>query len=96
MITKLQIALLIAGLLGSALKAYISTDQTTFSKKSVVDVVIGGLAALLIPQFFPSLLPPDANVASTFAIVAVLSYVSSDLVQGVLGKIGVAIPGSKP
>ncbi len=93
MITKLQIALLLAGLLGSVLKAWATQSQETFSKKSVVDVVLGGLAAVLVPQFLPSLLPPDANLLSTFAIVAVISYASADFVQNIIGKFGVALPG---
>lgn len=96
MITKLQIALLIAGLLGSGLKAYVTQSQTTWSKKSLVDIIIGGFAALLIPIYLPSLLPAGADVASTFAIVAVMSYASSDLIQNVLGKLGLSIQGGTP
>jgi uncharacterized membrane protein YgaE (UPF0421/DUF939 family) len=94
--TKLQLALLAAGLLGSALHAYVTQSQTTFSKKSIVDVVIGGLAALLIPTYLPSLIPAGSDIASTFAIVAVISYTSSDIVQNVLGKLGVSIQGGTP
>lgn len=81
-----QLAYLIAGLIGAALKAWATTSQETFSKRSVVDIILGGAAAVLIPQFAPNLIPTGVSLLTQSIIVGVVSYASSDLIQNMLGK----------
>lgn len=83
---NVQLAYLIAGLLGSALKAWATTSQDTFSKRSVIDVILGGAAAVLIPQFLPNVIPTGVSLLTQAIIVGVISYASSDLIQNMLGK----------
>lgn len=90
------IAYLIAGLLAAVLKAYFSADQATFSRKSVADVIIGGAVGLLYPLFPLVPLPAGASLIQRAAIVLVICYVSTDLLQNVLGKIGIAMPSGTP
>lgn len=92
----LSIALFIAGLIGSALKAWATNSQETWSKKSVIDIVIGGAAAALVPYYLPSLLPSSQPLFVQAVTMGLISYVSSDFVQNVLGKAGIMIQGSKP
>jgi hypothetical protein len=79
----------IAGLVGSALKAFVSTDQANFSKKSIADVVIGAAVGILYPlvPFVP--IPETANLLQQAVMIGVISYFSSDLLTGVLSKLGV-------
>lgn len=92
-ISALQVTYLVAGLIGGALKAAITNTQETISKRSLVDVVIGGLAAVLIPQFFPNLVPSGTNLFGQGVVVVLISYASSDFVQGILARLGVQAQG---
>ena len=94
--TKTQLVLLLAGIIGSALKAWSSNTQTTFSKKSIIDVVIGGAAALLIPTFAPTMIPASATLLTQAAIIVMISYFSSSLVQNIMVKLNVDMPGNIP
>jgi len=86
--TTLQLALFCCGLLGSALKAYVTTSQATFSRRSVGDVLTGGVIAVLVPIYAPVLLPAAENIFGQGMVIFALSYFSSDLVTNVLVKIG--------
>jgi hypothetical protein len=88
-----SLAYFLAGLLAAILKAYFSADQATLSRKSVADVVIGGAVGILYPLYplFP--LPTGANLLQRAAIVLVICYVSTDLLQNILGKAGVSLSG---
>jgi peptidoglycan/LPS O-acetylase OafA/YrhL len=91
-ISAAQVTFLIAGLIGGGLKALASSDQVTWSKKSAIDVVIGGAAAVLIPQMLPSLIPSGVNLFGQGVVVLIASYVSSDIIQQVVGRVGGSTP----
>lgn len=92
----LSIALFLAGLIGSALHAWATNSQTTWSKKSIIDVVIGGAVAALVPYYAPSLLPSGQPIFVQACTMGLISYFSSDFVQNILGKAGIVLQGSKP
>lgn len=83
----------LAGLIGSALKAWVSSDQKTFSRKSVADVVIGAAVGILYPLYPLIPLPKEANLLQQAALIVALAYVSSDFIQNGLAKIGITLPG---
>lgn len=85
----------IAGLVGSGLKAWVSNDQSSFSKKSLADVLIGGAVGVLYPlfPFFP--MPDGATLLQQSALIGVVSYFSSDLITNIMTKLGlVSLHGS--
>jgi VIT1/CCC1 family predicted Fe2+/Mn2+ transporter len=84
-----SIAYGIAGLIGSGLKAFVSTDQANISKKSVADVVIGGAVGILYPLFPFVPIPDTASLLQQAVMIGVISYFSSDLVTGILSKLGI-------
>lgn len=86
----------VAGLLGAACKAYLSNDQATFSRKSVGDVVLGGLTGLLFPLLSPVPLPMHANLLQQAAMVAGAAYMGSDLIQNALQKFGISLNAGTP
>lgn len=90
-----SLAFLIAGLVAAALKSYVSADQATFSRKSVADIIIGGAVGLLYPLFPLVPLPTEATLLQQAALVGVLCYFSSDLLTGILTKLGIGINPSK-
>ncbi len=79
----------IAGLIGSGLKAWVSNDQASLSKKSLADVLIGGAVGILYPlmPFVP--FPEGANLLQQSAMIGVISYFSSDLITNVMTKFGI-------
>lgn len=79
----------IAGLIGSGLKAWVSNDQASFSKKSLADVLIGGAVGILYPlmPFVP--FPEGATLLQQSAMIGVISYFSSDLITNVMTKFGI-------
>ena len=93
---SLNLALFIAGLIGSALKAWATNSQATWSKKSIIDIVVGGAVAALVPYYLPSLLPQSQPIFVQAITMGLISYFSSDFVQNILGKAGIVIQGSKP
>lgn len=86
---NVSLAFGIAGLVGSGLKAWVSNDQASFSKKSVADVLIGGAVGILYPlvPFVP--IPETANLLQQSALIGVISYFSSDLITNILTKFGI-------
>jgi len=87
--TTLQIALFMCGLLGSALKSYVTQSQGTFSRRSVGDILTGGVVAVLVPIYAPALLPGSQNIFGQAMVIFALSYFSSDLLMNVLTKVGI-------
>ena len=79
----------LAGLIGSGLKAWVSNDQLSWSKKSAADVLIGGAVGVLYPLFPLVPLPETANLLQQGAIIGIISYFSSDLITNVLTKFGI-------
>jgi len=78
---------LAAGALGAALRALAANDQDTFSRKSIVDVVVGALAGVLYPVFPVMALPTDASVWQQAALVALVGYVGASIAQNTIGRI---------
>ena len=87
--TTLQIVLFLCGLLGSALKSYVTQSQGTFSRRSIGDILTGGVVAVLVPIYAPALLPGSQNVFGQGMVIFALSYFSSDLLMNVLTKVGI-------
>lgn len=79
----------LAGLIGSALKAWVSNDQASFSKKSVADVAIGAAVGILYPLFPVIPLPESASLIQQGAVIGLVSYFSSDLITNVMTKLGI-------
>jgi hypothetical protein len=86
---NVSIAYGIAGLVGSALKAWVSNDQASFSKKSLADVLIGGAVGILYPLFPFVPMPDGASLLQQSALIGVVSYFSSDLITNVMTKLGI-------
>lgn len=84
----------LAGVVGAAGKAFFSNDQATWSRKSIGDIVLGGLGGILLPTVTP--LPPAWNVLEDAALIAGLSYAGVDIIQNVLQKFGASLPGVPP
>jgi len=78
----------IGGLVGSAVRAAITTSQGTFSKQSIVDVVIGGAIGLLWPIYPVIELPAHATVLQQATIVGLFAYMSGDFVVNALRRLG--------
>jgi hypothetical protein len=81
----------VAGLVGAACKACLSNDQATWSRKSIGDVVLGGVGGILLPTIVP--LPVAWNMLQQAALIAGLTYSGVDVIQNVLQKLGLALPG---
>ena len=80
----LTIVLLIGGVLGSVLRVVTSKDQSTFSRASIVDVITGGLVGILFPAFYT--FDDWWTILQRGAAVALVSYVSSDLVTSLKAR----------
>ncbi len=89
-----SLVFLLAGLVGAACKAYLSNDQATQSRKSLGDVLLGGLGGILLPTVIP--VPPAWNLVQDAALVAALTYSGVDIIQNVLQKFGVTLPATTP
>ncbi len=89
------VMLIIAGLLGSALKAWVSVSQANFSKRSIADVILGGAVGGLFPlvvNTMPSPIPDlwaRASIIQQGLLLGVIAYATSDFINNVLGKFGV-------
>lgn len=80
----LALALLLGGLLGSLCKALVKQDQRTISAQSLVDVIIGGLTGVFIPDILP--FPDSWPIYKQGFAVAIISFASSNLVTIVIGR----------
>lgn len=92
--TTASLVFFAAGVLGAILKSYLSADQQTKSKKTLGDVILGGLTGILIPLLAPSLIPANANIVQQAALVAVGAYAGSDIIQNALMKVGITLPAA--
>lgn len=90
--TSVSLIFFAAGVVGAALKSYLANDQTTLSKKSLGDVILGGIGGILLPLVIP--LPPATTVIQQAAIIASLTYVGVDVIQNALQKFGITLPGT--
>jgi len=72
----------LGGLVGSGLKAVITTSQETFSRKSVVDIAIGGMVGVLYPLY--PIVPLEGTMLQQAAEIAVISYFAGDLLQNAI------------
>lgn len=80
-----SIATFLGGLVGSALRAIGAPEQETLSRKSVVDIAIGGIIGILVPLTVG--LPADWPLIGKAASVAILSYSGSNLLQDVSSQL---------
>ena len=78
----------IGGLVGSAVRAVITTSQVTLSRQSIVDVLIGGAVGLLWPLYPVIELPAHASTLQNATIVGLFAYMSGDFVVNALRRIG--------
>src|SRR5262245_52576735 len=81
---------LLAGMLGAALRSLVASDQWTLSRKSVVDVVVGGLAGVLYPRFPLIGFPDGSTIWEQGAMIALLGYFGASVVQNILARIPAA------
>lgn len=85
----------IAGSGSTAVRAWRSEKQNTFSWKSLTDVMYGGLSALVFPAFFPG--PVAAlNMIAKAGAVAVLSFVTNWAYTAAAWKMGWLAPLEPP
>lgn len=84
-----SVYLALGGLIGSGLKAWLTTTQENFSKQSLGDVLIGGAIGFLYPIYPIIDFPVAASIAQKAVMLGVIAYFSADLIPGVLTKIGV-------
>jgi hypothetical protein len=73
-------AFFLGGLIGTAVKAWLTTSQATFSKQSAVDVALGGIVGLLWNLYPPFALPAGASLVQQAALVGLTTYAASDVV----------------
>lgn len=76
------------GVLGSAIRAWLTTSQVTFSRKSFADVVVGGLVGIMYPLY--PLIPLVGSLLQQGTEIALLSYFAGDMLQNLLTN---RIPG---
>lgn len=81
--TFVTLALAFGGLVGSALRVWVTNDQVNFSKQSIADLVIGAAVGLLWPLYPLFDFPANANIVQQAAIVGLVAYFSSDLLTNV-------------
>jgi VIT1/CCC1 family predicted Fe2+/Mn2+ transporter len=86
---QISVAFGIAGLIGSGLKAWVSNDQASLSKKSLADVLIGGAVGVLYPLMPLVPIPDHATMLQASTLIGIMSYFSSDLITNVLTKLGI-------
>ncbi len=91
-----SLILAIGGLLGSALKSWMTSTQATWSKQSLADVIIGAAIGLLYPLFPLVPFPDGASLAQKGAILFVLSYFGADLLTNLFQRLGMKTPGKLP
>lgn len=81
--------LALGGIVGSALKAWVTTDQMNVSKNTVADVLIGGAVGLIYPLYPVIDFPAAATLVQKAAIIGMIAYFSSDLITNVAARFGV-------
>lgn len=75
---SLALMLLGGGLLGALCKVLIKKDQKLMSAQSLVDVVIGGLSGVFVPDILP--FPDTWPLYKQGFAVAIISFASSNIV----------------
>jgi len=84
----LELWLMMGGIAGAALRVFVSNSQTTLSKQSIGDILIGGAVGLLYPLYPILEFPANASLYQKAGLIFVLSYLSADFVQNVIRKLG--------
>lgn len=80
--------LALGGLIGSALKAWLTMSQNTFSKQSMADILVGGLVGLLWSVWPMFELPATASLVQKAALVGAFAYFSSDVISNLAKRFG--------
>jgi len=79
---NLTLVFILAGIIGAGLRAFLAASQEAVSRKSVVDVIVGGLVGGLYPLY--PVIPLVGNWLQQGLEVALLSYVAGDVVQNAI------------
>jgi uncharacterized membrane protein YraQ (UPF0718 family) len=82
-----SVYLALGGIAGSALKAFVSNDQVTLSRKSIADVLLGGAVGVLLPLFPVIPIPKDASVLQQAALVGAVAYLAGDVLVNLFQKL---------
>jgi uncharacterized membrane protein YraQ (UPF0718 family) len=90
---ELSIALALGGIVGSALRVFITNDQTTFSRKSIGDILVGGAVGVLWPLYPLVELPVGASVLQQASLIGVVSYLAGDVIQNLVQRVGLKLNG---
>ena len=94
---SIEVWLALGGVCGAALRVIVTTAQPTLSRKSMVDILIGGAVGLLYPLYPVIDFPATATTLQKAAIIALLAYFASDFlvntVSRFLPKGGIPPPG---
>lgn len=77
----------LGGLIGSALRAAITTDQKTFSRQTIADVIIGGAIGVLYPLYPLIPLPESASLLQRAVIMGMLAYSTSDFATNMFARL---------
>lgn len=88
--------LALGGLIGSAIKAWVTVEQPTLSKQSLIDIILGGAVGLLWTIWPPFDLPATASLVQRAAIVGITAYFSSDLLANLARRFMPASPPQEP
>jgi hypothetical protein len=79
------LALAAGGVIGTGLRALLDNSQTTLSRKTVADLVIGGLIGGIYPVLLPSFVLGDGLVQQG-AFIALVSAFAGQAIQSFLGE----------
>lgn len=82
------IALASGGVLGCAARALVSQSQDLISRKTIADLIIGGLVGIVYPLIAPIPIPSSghANLIQQAAFVGIVSYVADHVLVNYFGK----------
>lgn len=102
-ISSQEAVLLVAGLLGGAVRAWVASDQTTFSRKSVGDIIVGAVSSVFLPlaapyfvsskilgEMTPFLWACMAFLAAYFCASTFTNLVTNRLVPYVMNRAGIS------
>ncbi len=81
------LVLALGGILGAALRVVVTPEQPTFSRRTIADVVLGGVVGLLYPLYPVVQFPADATLLQRAAIVGLVAYFSGDLAAGLAARV---------
>lgn len=92
------LAFFAGGVVGCACRAAISKSQDFYTRKTVADLIIGGLTGIIYPVIAPIPIPSSAhaNIIQQAAFVALVSYFVDHLLQNYFGQRIAALVAKPP